>query len=189
MYRSHEDAVKTAVADWGRAQFRRRRRLPATPSSKCWTKWFKRTSSISTAGHAHVDTADAPGIERPNLDFGSRQRSDIVFPADLDGNEWEHAPLVFMNGCGTVGFSPSAPSEFVTKFIHGRLASAVIGTEVTVWEVLAAEAGRDFLREFLNNQSAGEALLRVRRLLLAKYNPLGLVYTLYGSASLRLATT
>jgi hypothetical protein len=91
-----------------------------------------------------------------------------------------------MNGCSSIGFSPYAPSTFIKQFIQGRKAAAVIGTEVTVWEVLAAEFAVSFLAEFLGDKRAGEALLRARRALLSKDNPLGLVYTLYGSARLRI---
>jgi len=72
--------------------------------------------------------------------------------------------------------------------IQGRKASAVIGTEVTVWERLATEMGLNFLQEFLGDKpkSAGAALTLARRKLLLKNNPLGLVYTLYGSADLHL---
>jgi len=62
----------------------------------------------------------------------------------------------------------------------------VVGTEVTVWEVLATEFASSFLEGFLLRHTAGESLLRARRRLLAKNNPLGLVYTLYGSADLGL---
>jgi hypothetical protein len=96
-----------------------------------------------------------------------------------------------------VGFNPAAPSRFIAQFIQSRHASAVIGTEVTVWEELASEMGSLFLTEFLGvgqdeegrprePKSAGLALVRARRRLLHKHNPLGLVYTLYGSADLHI---
>ncbi len=147
--------------------------------------------------HAYTDTAAAPGKPDPNLDFGKRAASDIMSPADFNGTPWTHGPLVFLNGCGTVGFNPAAPSRFIAQFIQSRHASAVIGTEVTVWEELASEMGALFLEEFLGvgkgekgqplePKSAGLALVRARRRLLRKNNPLGLVYTLYGSADLHI---
>jgi hypothetical protein len=54
--------------------------------------------------------------------------------------------------------------------------------------MLATEVAIAFLRDFLDHKTAGEALLHARRALLAKHNPLGLAYTLYGSADLKLAT-
>jgi hypothetical protein len=136
--------------------------------------------------HAYLETDDKPPRSEPNLDFGTRAVGDIAFAADFAGRPWTHAPLVILNGCGTVGFSPAAPAEFVTQFIQGRHASAVIGTEVTVWAELATELGRAFLKDFLGGAQAGAALLRIRRSLLSKHNPLGLVYTLYGSNGVHL---
>lgn len=62
----------------------------------------------------------------------------------------------------------------------------MVGTETTIVEMLATEAATSFLEGLLAGQSAGNAMLRMRRLLLAKNNPLGLMYTLYGSARLKL---
>lgn len=65
-------------------------------------------------------------------------------------------------------------------------AGAVIGTEVRVHKTFGALVGRELLRLFLTGMPIGEALLTVRRKLLAERNPLGLVYTLYGATELRL---
>lgn len=92
---------------------------------------------------------------------------------------------MFINGCSTSGFSPYVPSEFIEQFIRGRKASAVIGAEVPVWEALATEVAKTFFDAFLSGKSAGESLT-ARRALLARNNPLGLVYSLYGSADLKL---
>jgi hypothetical protein len=142
--------------------------------------------------HAHASLTGQGGrTVGPNLDFGrgfDGNLDDVLVPPDLAGGAWSREPLVFMNGCGTVGFNPCAPSEFIKKFIQGRAASAVIGTEVTVWEDLAHEVAEVFFEAFLRGETAGDALLQVRRKLLAKFNPLGLVYTLYGSADLQLIT-
>ena len=76
------------------------------------------------------------------------------------------------------------PSELIRRFIHGRKAAAVIGTEVTTWELLADAIALYFFEAFLAGVPAGEALLSAQRRLLAKHNPLGLAYSLYGSADL-----
>jgi hypothetical protein len=129
----------------------------------------------------------------PNLDFGEgKTAAEVFIPAQLTGRKWKHHPLVFLNACASVGFNPSAPAEFVTLFVQEREASAVIGTEVQIWEVLANEVALHFFTRFLDYDAkgdaitAGDALLYARRMLLAKHNPLGLVYTLYGSADLRM---
>ena len=97
---------------------------------------------------------------------------------------WEHHPLVFLNGCGTVGYSPDALSPFIDKLVQDRGAAGVIGTEISVWEALASEFAKLFIEAFLKGAGAGEALLQARRALLSQRNPLGLVYTLYAAADL-----
>lgn len=110
--------------------------------------------------------------------------------AQLDGKPWSHAPLVFLNGCGTAGLTPTAPSELILRLVRQRRAGGVIGAEVEVWEALAGEMALLFLERFLDPAAplpAGQALLHARRTLLSKNNPLGLVYTLYAPAELRLS--
>jgi hypothetical protein len=138
--------------------------------------------------HAFARNQFADGtISGPNLGFGDEtDESALIAAPNLTGAAWKRAPLVFLNGCSTVGFNPCAPSRFVVQFVRTRLAGALIGTEVTVWEILAAEMAETFLDAFLDNATAGDALRRARRLLLLKNNPLGLVYTLYGKAELTL---
>jgi hypothetical protein len=138
--------------------------------------------------HAFARNQFADGtISGPNLGFGDEtDESALIAAPNLTGAAWKRAPLVFLNGCSTVGFNPCAPSRFVVQFVRTRRAGALIGTEVTVWEILAAEMAETFLDAFLANATAGDALRRARRLLLLKNNPLGLVYTLYGKAELTL---
>lgn len=122
----------------------------------------------------------------PSLGFGKDDSEELIAAANLTGAKWQRGPLVFLNGCSTLGFNPYAPSPFVVQFVLTRGASAVVGTEVTVWEILAAAVAEEFLRRFLGDESAGSALRAARRMLLRKHNPLGLVYTLYGAADLSL---
>ncbi len=110
-----------------------------------------------------------------------------ITPGNISAIVFPRHPVVFMNGCGTVGFSPYAPAEFVTSFIRDSGASAVIGTEATVWEGLAIDMALAFFESFVGEgKTAGEALLAARLALLQKRNPLGLAYTLYGPADLKL---
>jgi hypothetical protein len=119
---------------------------------------------------------------KPHLEFGDG----IIRPEHLAADPWSHHPLVFLNGCFTAGFRPDALSPFISRLVEDRAASGVIGTEITVFEPFAAELALLFLARFLAGQSAGDALLEARRILLARRNPLGLVYTLYAAADLRL---
>ena len=91
-----------------------------------------------------------------------------------------------MNGCKTANYSPEALSPFLRSFVDQLGASGLIGTEITVWDLFAAEFGQLFFKSFLDGETAGVALARARRILLAKNNPLGLIYTLHASADLRL---
>jgi hypothetical protein len=65
-------------------------------------------------------------------------------------------------------------------------AAGALGTEIPVFEVFAGEVACQFLSRFLDGQKAGEALLGIRRELLARGNPLGLIYTLYAVAELEI---
>jgi hypothetical protein len=147
--------------------------------------------------HALAKTVTKEGKDLGStLDFGPVFKGvgedvleDVLLPADFGGRPvWTHAPLIFINGCSTVGSSPYAPSEFIKQFVRGKHAAAVVGTETTIVEMLAIEAAESFLQELIAGKSSGDAMLRMRRLLLAKNNPLGLIYTLYGSARLKLVT-
>jgi hypothetical protein len=117
---------------------------------------------------------------------GETDREVEIKPADLTGDKWPLRPLVFLNGCNTAGYSPRALSRFFQKLVDDRAAAGVIGTEITVREQLACEMAKRFFLRFLDGMTAGPALLNARRALLAKNNPLGLVYTLYASAGLKL---
>lgn len=120
------------------------------------------------------------------LSVGSSDEQQIR-PVTLDNENyrWHNAPLVLINGCKTVALEPRLFGDFVQKFAE-RGAAGVIGTEVSVWEHLAKEAAETFFTRFLNSEQVGEILLALRRQLLHKYNPLGLIYTNYCSVDLKM---
>ena len=106
-------------------------------------------------------------------------------PEHLEDKAWSHRPLVFLNACGSLGYSPDALSPFLKTLVEGREASGVLGTDVPVAEILAGQVACAFMTKFLKEgKQAGQALLEVRQALLAKFNPLGLVYTLFAPAEL-----
>jgi hypothetical protein len=74
----------------------------------------------------------------------------------------------------------------IRELVDRRHAAAVLGADVPVAKALASEIGTAVLRAVLDELTLGEALARARRTLLAKRNPLGLAYTLYGSVDLAL---
>jgi hypothetical protein len=140
--------------------------------------------------HARGGEFDDKTIDPPFLEFQpvGAAKAQQIFPQNFatDDNDpmWAHRPLVFLNACGTLGYSPDALSPFLKALVDGRGASGVLGTEVPVPEVLAGEVACEFISRFVKGASAGAALLETRRDLLNKKNPLGLVYTLYAPASL-----
>ena len=129
-------------------------------------------------------------VKLPVLEFRDQPPGSTALTmksADLGtGTMWSHHPLLFLNGCGTAGFSTDALSPFITAAVQDRGAAGAIGTEIPVWEYLAGDFSLRFAASFLKGVPAGEAMLLTRRALLAEYNPLGLIYTLYAVAGLTL---
>ncbi len=136
--------------------------------------------------YCHGGVDDGFGVARAWLSFG-RTLDERVHPDEL--RHWRitlaRHPLVIVNGCGTARIEPAQLAEFVTEFArHG--AAGVVGTETRVWEPLAREVAVRLLADLLERRPLGEALQRVRHALLKKGNPLGLTYTAFASADLRL---
>gem|GEM_PF-4539840 len=97
----------------------------------------------------------------------------------------ERRPLVFINGCSTVRVTPDSKPNFVDVFSQVS-ASGIVGTEIPVMPGFAEESGRVFLEAFESSQTVGTALRRVRHAAFARGNVLGLAYTAYAPAGLRL---
>ena len=139
--------------------------------------------------YCHAAGGTGSKLTDPELQFQGPHETEagIITPDALAYRlKWARHPLVFLNGCGTVGYTPEALSPFVKKLVDDRGAAGIIGTEVPVWEQLASEIARRFFEMFLNRTPAGLALLLARRQVLAQNNPLGLNYTLYAAAELKL---
>jgi hypothetical protein len=97
-------------------------------------------------------------------------------------------PLVVLNGCGTAALEPRYALNMVDAFVRRAGASGVIGTEITVFESLAVSFADELFSRFLAEaQPLGEAVRQARLALLARGNPLGLVYIAYAAPQLRLA--
>jgi hypothetical protein len=136
--------------------------------------------------HAHGGGEDTTSTESPYLEFQKEgQQPGKVRPEDLaDDAQWTHGPLVFLNACGTLGYTPEALSPFLKALVDGRHAAGILGTEVPVAEIMASDMARLFIERFIKGVHAGAALLDVRRELLNNKNPLGLIYTLFAPAEL-----
>ncbi len=171
----------------------------------CWPEHLQQLQDISqvTLQGPHNDRDDVIALlDHQDLDvyylfchadggalrFTANARgADKVTAGDLAIRDWRHRPLAVLNGCGTAGWSPSSIAPLIERFTRKK-AGAIIGTEVRVHEALGARIGRELLGGFLAGRPIGDALLTARRKLLSELNPLGLVYTLYGSAELALRT-
>jgi hypothetical protein len=113
-------------------------------------------------------------------------------PSDLYRWSFDRADshaLVFINGCHTLDLDPGKLSELMEPLVKAK-AAGIIGTEITVYTTLANEFARGFFKRFLssngNEHMVGAIIKELRLELLAKYNPLGLVYTPYCSADLKI---
>jgi hypothetical protein len=122
------------------------------------------------------------GVEHsvPYLRVGQGTSDPVITPDNLFHNKirWNrHRPLVFLNGCRTTGLSPETAIDFVSFFVQDAMACGVIGTEITVFEDLAATFAEECLRAFLGHGlPIGLAVRQARIALLAQGNPLGLAY-------------
>lgn len=101
-----------------------------------------------------------------------------------DRRKWkEPNPVILLAACESAGADLGSLATFLGAFADSR-AAAVVGTEVVVFEGIASRFGEEVAADLLDGKSLGEAIVRFRRSLLQQLNPLGLVFTPYGSADL-----
>lgn len=123
------------------------------------------------------------------FEVGDGQDGPII-RASLRGKaDWRATrPLVFLNGCHSAALAPDAAFSYATGFLQTAHASAVIGTEIAVFEKLATAFAEDCLRRFVaERQPLGLAVRGARLALLERGIPLGLVYLAFGPSELHLA--
>ena len=127
--------------------------------------------------------------EGPGLIVGNDEQLLATGMTDWKFKWSQTHPLVFINGCGTVEMKPEHLAAIMTPS-YVRAPPAIIGTEVTVYTYLATEFAEKFFRRLLTSGAedaeVGKIIKALRLELLAKYNPLGLVYTPYCSADLKI---
>jgi hypothetical protein len=93
-------------------------------------------------------------------------------------------PLVILNMCESAQVTPSLVDSFIHFFLD-RGALSVLGTECPMTIEFAHPFAEKFLHDLLAGSQAGQALLNARRHFMKINNPLGLAYTLFGSATFR----
>jgi HEAT repeat protein len=92
-------------------------------------------------------------------------------------------PLVILNMCESAQVAPTLADSFVEFFLD-RNACAVIGTECPMTVEFAHPFGQQLLKGVLAGRPVGEVLVETRRHFVnSESNPLGLAYTLFGSAA------
>jgi hypothetical protein len=91
-------------------------------------------------------------------------------------------PLVILNMCESAQITPTLSDSFIHFFLD-RGARGVIGTECPMTVEFANVFSESLLTGLLAGQTIGNALLQARRKFIGLRNPLGLAYTLFGSAA------
>jgi hypothetical protein len=102
-------------------------------------------------------------------------------------HHWDgRRPLVVLNACHTMELTQATLGNFASAFVSSAGASGVIGTEALIDQRTASLAMELFLTEFLGGAAVGAAIRLMRWRLLARGSVMGLAYTPYCSATLRL---
>jgi hypothetical protein len=96
-----------------------------------------------------------------------------------------NGPLVFLNMCESAQVLPSLSGGFIPFFIQ-RGVRGIIGTECPMTSTFAHPFSLEFFHRFLQGQAVGQVLWELRQEFLKRGNPLGLAYTLYCDADMRL---
>lgn len=119
---------------------------------------------------------------------GTLTPEDVSFWASLPPRiRWaQRRPLVVLNGCYTGERLPETLTDFAAAFVQSTGAAGVLATEVTMEQRLAAYAMSAFVTAWASGLGVGAALRRVRWQLLALGNVMGLAYSPYCDADLRL---
>ena len=145
--------------------------------------WEEALSLVHFACHAFYEDG-APNLSRILL-------SD-EFPISLQDMEVygitinDH-PLIILNACETGNLNPLYTSYFAGAFLKYG-ARGVVATECAVPDDFAADFAQHLYAHLLAGEALGESLLATRRYFLEEHhNPLGLLYSMYGPPSIRLA--
>jgi hypothetical protein len=95
-------------------------------------------------------------------------------------------PLVFINACHSLEIYPSTLVSYLNAFVGAARAAGVIGTEIRVNQDLAMKIAEQFFDLLLNQErSVDEALRTIRLNYLGNGNLVGLFYTPYCWAELK----
>jgi hypothetical protein len=110
----------------------------------------------------------------------------------LDVGNWtrkrwrQRQPLVLLNTCHSVEHSSKTLTNFVDSFVSEGGASGVVGTETTLAPEVAVLAARELITALNMGATVGQAMRTMRWALVRRGNLMGLTYTPYSLANLRL---
>jgi hypothetical protein len=138
--------------------------------------------------YCHVsDDRKSPHVRIPAIELGAEYVTSDDIKAWTGQGDYRtaHHPLVIINGCRTVELGPGSLFNFVDAFVNNNQASGVIGTEITIEQGLGAWAMELFLSA-LREYTVGQSLWRVRWTMFRHGNLMGLGYTPYCLAGLKL---
>jgi hypothetical protein len=148
--------------------------------------------------HGRREPVEGTKDTTPYIEVGKKEG---IAPGDItawDTADWNEAhwrktsPLIFINGCHTAELTPDLLVNFVDSFV-GVYAAGVIGTEILLLQEVASEAAEMVLVAMNSKDPKGEfigvghAIRQMRLHFLGKGNLLGLAYTPYCSADLKLS--
>ena len=133
--------------------------------------------------HGGIDDFDTPFLQVGGPHKGRLTRDNLL----AKKVRWSATrPLVFANGCHTMAVTPGVAIDLLSAFIDIADASAVIGTEIVIFESLACTFAEAFFAGFMTGEPLARAVRKARLRVLQDGNPLGLVYVPYGLAGLRI---
>jgi hypothetical protein len=135
---------------------------------KTWQSWLSLEESMKGEASMFLGMSEVRESELREQEFFSGRR-----------------PVVFLNMCHSADLVPSMTSGLVNIFLE-RDASAVLGTECVMTSVFAHEFAQQIFNDLFAHRDVGTALWNARRHFIDHRNPLGLAYTLYGRATVRL---
>ncbi|MDP3347429.1 MAG: CHAT domain-containing protein [Hydrogenophaga sp.] len=152
--------------------------------------------AIITFLHARAGLAISPGFgagatmsaaaEGPILQFApddalSSAQLALLIGSESSGRYFPGAPLIILNACETGPSGLAMPHVSFQDALFVLGARGAIVTEVPVWIRLGHDMASAMIEHLGAGQSAPDALLRARLLMLKQHkNPLGLLYAYYG---------
>lgn len=163
---------------------------PGTNASLLDVLFDQKTRPATLVLLGHLETRkQAQGPKPPYIPLApGKALSLAAFDDRMMDREWKEPPnpLVLLLTCSSAALGIRELESFALSAYKAR-ASAVIGTECSLFASLGARFAAEFLPEFCEKHSTvGEALMEFRRRLARDGNPLGLVFTLLGRADMKL---